>query len=74
MISNGVSLAAIAFGAFGLVQWIIIAIVIAGIIGVAMVVAKQAGIVIPGFIVTIFWIVLAVFVGVIAIKFLAQLM
>jgi len=71
---NELLLAVVNFGALGLVQWIIIAIVIAGIIGVAMVVAKQAGIVIPGFIVTIGWIVLCVFIWVIAIKFLAQLM
>ncbi|MFA5376338.1 MAG: hypothetical protein WC455_11390 [Dehalococcoidia bacterium] len=61
------------FAAIGFIQWIIIAIVVAGVVGIAMVVSKQAGIVIPAFIVTIFWIVLAVVVGVIAIKFLASM-
>ncbi len=57
-----------------LIHWIIVAIVIAGVIGIALVIARQAGIVIPDFIWTIAWIVLAVVVGVIAIRFLASMM
>lgn len=49
--------------------WAIMLVVICGIIGIAMVVIRQSGIAIPGFIVTIFWIILAVFLGVAAIKF-----
>lgn len=63
-------------GAAGMtiVQWLIIALIVAGCIGIAFVVMKQAGITVPPFIITIFWIVLAVFVGVIAIKFLVSLL
>lgn len=67
-------LLAVSFGAMTLIQWVIIAIVVAGVIGIAMVVVKQAGIAIPPFVVTIFWICLCVVVGVIAIKFLASMM
>jgi hypothetical protein len=55
-----------------IVHWVIIVLVLAGVIGIAYVVAQQAGIVIPPFIARIFWIVLAVVIGVIAINFLAQ--
>ena len=71
---NSLALAAINFGAFGLIQWIIVAIVLAGIIGIAAVIIRQSGIAIPGFVITIFWIVLAVVVGVVAIKFLASML
>lgn len=54
----------------GVGHWLIVALVVAGIIGIALVVARQAGIVVPAFVVTILWIVLAVVVGVVAIKFL----
>lgn len=59
------------FASFDLIHWIIVAMVVAGIIGIALVIARQAGVVIPAFIFTIAWIVFAVVVGVIAIKFLA---
>jgi len=55
-----------------IVHWVVLILVIAGVIGIAYVVTKQAGITIPGFIVQIFWIVLAVVIGVVAITFLAQ--
>jgi len=58
---------------YTLIQWIVIVIVIAGIIGIALVVVRQAGISIPGWVVQILWIVLAVVVAVVAIKFLAGL-
>ena len=58
---------------YTLIQWIIIAIVFAGIIGIALVVIRQAGIAIPGWVINILWIVLAVVVAVVAIKFLAGL-
>lgn len=57
---------------FGLIHWLIVALVVAGCIGIAFVVAKQAGINIPPFIITIGWIILAVVIGVVAIKFLAS--
>lgn len=65
--------AAGAAAGFTIVHWLIIALIVAGCIGIAFVVMRQAGIVVPPFIITIFWIVLAVFVGVIAIKFLVSL-
>ncbi len=53
------------------IQRILLAIlIIGGAIGVMLVVVNQAGIVIPAFIVTIFWIVLGVFIGCLAIKLL----
>lgn len=57
-----------------IIYYIIVAIIVAGVIGIAFVVARQAGIVIPQFVITIFWIVLAVVVGVVAIKFLASML
>ncbi len=58
---------------YTLIHWIIVAIVIAGIIGIALVVIRQTGIVIPDWVITIFWIVLVVVVAIVAIKFLAGL-
>lgn len=57
----------------GLIHLILVAIVVAGAIGIAFVVAQVAGIVVPGWIITILWIVLAVVVAVVAIKFIAGL-
>ena len=68
------TVAAINVSAFGLIQWIIVAIVVAGIIGIALVVAKQAGVVIPAFVWTIAWICLCVVIAIVAIKFLAGLL
>ena len=68
------ALAAINFGAFGIIQWLIVAIIVAGCIGIAIVASKQAGIVIPQFVRTIFWIVLCCVIAVIAIKFLASML
>jgi hypothetical protein len=60
--------------ASGLTHWVIIAIVVAGILGVLFVITRQVGVVIPPFVITIAWIVLAVFIGVVAIKFLSTLL
>jgi hypothetical protein len=57
-------------GALTVAQWAIVIIVIAGIVGIVMVIMRQAGVAIPPFIVTVLWIILAVVVGVVAIKFL----
>lgn len=64
-------LAQLAAGSYDLIHIIIVCIVLAGIIGIFLVVIRQAGINIPGWVLTILWIVLAVVVAVIAIKFLA---
>lgn len=58
--------------AVSVVHYIVIAMIIAGVIGIAFVVARQAGVVVPAFIVQILWIILAVVIGVMAISFLAQ--
>lgn len=55
-----------------LVHWINIALILAGVIGIAYIVARQAGVVVPPFMIQIFWIVLAVAIGVAAISFLAR--
>lgn len=57
-----------------IINLVILVIVVAGIIGVAFVVIRAAGVNVPPWIVTIGWIVLAVVVGVVAIKFLASLL
>lgn len=50
-------------------------IVVAGICAIAYIIVKYAlGIVIPDWVVKIAWIIVAVFVGVIAIRFLAGLL
>ncbi len=59
---------------YTLIHWILVCIVVAGIIGIFLVVVRQAGIEVPGWIIQILWIVLAVVVSVIAIKFLAGLL
>lgn len=58
--------------AASVVHYIIIAMIVAGVIGIAFVVARQAGVVVPAFIIQILWILLAVVIGVMAISFLAQ--
>ncbi len=58
-------------GSYDLIHLVVVGIVIAGIVGIALVVIRQAGIAIPGWVIQILWIVLAVVVAVVAIKFLA---
>ena len=57
-----------------LVQWIVILIVIAGVIGIALIVSRQAGIAIPAWIFQVFWVIVACVIGVIAIRYLATLL
>ena len=57
-----------------LIQWAIVIIVICGIVGILLVVCRAAGVAIPGFIITILWILLAVVVGVVAIRFMASIL
>lgn len=56
-----------------IVQWAILIVVVAGIIGIVLVCLRQFGIGIPGFVTQIFWILLCVIVGVLAIRFLASM-
>jgi uncharacterized protein (DUF983 family) len=56
-------------GIAGQIGWMaIVGIVIAGIIGIALVVARATGIAIPNWVIQILWIIFAVVVGVLAIK------
>ena len=58
---------------YSLIHLLIVIIIVAACVGIAMVVLKQAGIVVPPFIITIGWIVLAAAVGILAIRFVAGL-
>lgn len=58
--------------AAAIAHWAIVIIIVCGIVGVLLVVARAAGITIPPFIITICWILLAIVVGVVAIQFLAS--
>lgn len=69
---NSLLLAQAAFG-WNIGQMAIAALIVAGIIGVFLVVARQSGITIPPFVLTILWIVFAVVIGVVAIKFLMSI-
>ncbi len=66
-------LAQVIVGGVGIVHLIIIAIVLAAIIGVAMICCRAAGINIPPWVVQIGWIVVVVIVAIVAIRFLAGL-
>ena len=57
-----------------ILQWLIFAIIIIGAVGIAFVVARAAGVEIPAWIISVGWIVLAVCIGVVAIKFLASML
>ena len=57
-----------------MIQWAILIVVIAGIVGIVLVCLRQFGIQIPDFIVKILWIILCVVVGVLAIKFVASML
>lgn len=55
------------------VQILILAIVVAGVIGVALVIFNRLGVAVPDWIMQVIWIVLAVVIGVMAIRFIASL-
>lgn len=57
-------------GAWSIGQLAIFVIVICGIVGIVLVVSKQMGVSVPPFLVKILWIIFAVIVGVVAVKFL----
>lgn len=63
-------LAQISIGSLSIAQLAIAIVVIAGIVAIVFVCLRQMGVAVPPFIVTIFWIIVAVVVGVLAIKFL----
>lgn len=57
-------------GAFSLLHWCVIVIVVAAAVGIVLAVCKHFGVAIPPIFVTIFWIVLVAIVAVVAIKIL----
>jgi uncharacterized protein (DUF983 family) len=67
---DAVIIAQVVGGGYSLVQLIVFVIVLCGVIGIAAVVIRQTGVAIPAWIITVFWICVAVVVGVFAIRFL----
>ncbi len=57
-----------------LIQWVIVGIVVAAAIGIALIVIRQAGIQIPGWVGQVGWIVLLAVVAIVSIKFLLMLL
>jgi hypothetical protein len=57
-----------------LIQWVVVGIVVAAVIGIALIVIRQAGIQIPGWVGQVGWIVLLAVVAIVAIKFLSRLL
>ena len=57
-------------GGYSLYQLLILIIVIGAAVAITFVILRQMGVVVPPFIITIAWILLAVFIGVIALRFL----
>jgi hypothetical protein len=56
--------------AWSIGQLMIVIIVVAAVIGIAMIAVRASGIAIPSWVTQIVWIVIVVFVAVLAIKFL----
>lgn len=56
------------------IQWAILLIVLAGIVGIVFAVVRAIGIQIPSYIIHILWILLAVVIGILAIRFIASMM
>jgi len=54
-----------------IIHMIIVVMVVCAVIGIAYIVMRQAGVAIPGFVVQIMWICLAVVIGIVAIRYVA---
>lgn len=63
-----------AIGGLSLIQMVIVAVVICGVVGILVVVARQTGVAIPPWAISIFWIVVVVIVAVFAIKLIASML
>jgi len=68
------SLLAQAVGGYSLIQLAIFIIVVAGVVAIVVVILKQLGVTIPPWLIAILWIVLAVIVGIFAIKVIASML
>jgi hypothetical protein len=60
-------------GGYSIAQIAIAVLIILGVVGIVWAVTKHLGIAIPPIVVTIFWIVFAVALGIMAIRFLMSL-
>jgi hypothetical protein len=60
-------------GGYSVLQLLLIVIVIAAAVAITVVVLRQMGMAIPPFIITILWILVAAFVGVVALVFLFRM-
>jgi hypothetical protein len=60
-------------GGYSIVQFAVLIIVAAAVVGIVWTILNQMGVAIPGFIVTILWILLAAFIGIAALYFLVSL-
>jgi hypothetical protein len=60
-------------GGATIVHWVVLIIIIAAVVGIMFVVLQECGVVIPGFVVKIFWIVIAAILGIAAIKLILSM-
>ncbi len=69
-----ISILAQASLAFDVGYWVKAIMIIAGVLGILYVILRQCNVQVPPFIVQIFWILLAVIIGCIAVGFLMRMM
>jgi hypothetical protein len=60
-------------GTWGIGEISVTIIIVAAIIAVVFVITRAMGVPIPGWVITVFWIVVAAFVAIVAIRFLLTL-
>jgi len=58
---------------FTLIHWIVICIVLIAVVAIALAYCRHAGVTIPPFLVTVFWIVVGAIIAIAAIKILLSL-
>lgn len=69
----GTLLADVVFGGWGFGQVFIAIVVVAAVLGIVWVALREFGVVVPAFVLRIFWIVVCAVVAVVAIKFVLSL-
>lgn len=57
-----------------IIQWVILAVIIAGVVGIAIIAFRQMGVSPPQWALQILWIVVVVIVAIVAIKFIVSLL
>ena len=62
-----------AFGGYSILQICMIVIFVIAAIAITIVIVRAMGIEIPGWVYTVVWILVAAFVGILALKFLASM-